>query len=105
MKKEKKDRLFGDYFLKINVGKKNLCSSKESPLKDLHELAAYLFTKGKTASEETQNANAEAENKKKQPNKEFQSNANLSSLARFLLSRLVKNSFLHLILCLWRILW
>lgn len=64
-----------------------LASSKESPLKDLHELAAYLFTKGKTASEETQNANAEAENKKKQPNKEFQSNANLSSLARFLLSR------------------
>ncbi|XP_024027846.1 serine/threonine-protein kinase 25 isoform X1 [Morus notabilis] len=64
-----------------------LSSSKESSLKDLHELAAYLFTKGKTASEETQNANAEAENKKKQPNKEFQSNANLSSLARFLLSR------------------
>lgn len=69
---------------------KNLCSSKESSLKDLHELASHVFSKGKTASEETQNANAEAENKKKQQNKEFHSNTNMSPLARFLLSRFVK---------------
>ncbi|KAF3442016.1 hypothetical protein FNV43_RR15932 [Rhamnella rubrinervis] len=64
-----------------------LASSKESSLKDLHELASHIFNKGKTASEETQNANAEAENKKKQQNKEFHSNTNMSPLARFLLSR------------------
>ncbi|ONI12636.1 hypothetical protein PRUPE_4G176700 [Prunus persica] len=60
-------------------------SSKESSLKDLQELAARIFTKGKTASEETQNT--KAEDKKRQQNKEFQSNANISPLARFLLSR------------------
>ncbi|KAL5564344.1 hypothetical protein UlMin_027508 [Ulmus minor] len=65
-----------------------LASSKESSLKDLHELAAHLFTKGKAASEEeTQNANTETDSRKKQQNKDFHSNANLSSLARFLLSR------------------
>ncbi|XP_061984321.1 uncharacterized protein LOC133703723 isoform X1 [Populus nigra] len=64
-----------------------LASSKESSLKDLQELAARLLSKGKTASEETQNANTEADNRKKQPTKEFNSNANLSPLARFLLSR------------------
>ncbi|KAM1356750.1 hypothetical protein ACFX13_031558 [Malus domestica] len=60
-------------------------SPKESSLKDLQELAARIFAKGKTASEETQNA--EADNKKRQQNKEVQSNANMSPLARFLLSR------------------
>ncbi|BFG24704.1 hypothetical protein CerSpe_109780 [Prunus speciosa] len=60
-------------------------SSKESSLKDLQVLAARIFTKGKTASEETQNT--KAEDKKKQQKKEFQSNANISPLARFLLSR------------------
>ncbi|XP_011029512.1 PREDICTED: serine/threonine-protein kinase dst4-like isoform X2 [Populus euphratica] len=64
-----------------------LASSKESSLKDLQELAARLLSKGKTVSEETQNANTEADNRKKQPTKEFNSNANLSPLARFLLSR------------------
>ncbi|KAF4367166.1 hypothetical protein CsatB_011580 [Cannabis sativa] len=64
-----------------------LSSSKESSLKDLHELASHIFTTEKTASEEIQNTIAEAENKKKQQNKEIHSNANLSSLARFLLSR------------------
>ncbi|XP_021667289.2 uncharacterized protein LOC110655329 isoform X2 [Hevea brasiliensis] len=65
-----------------------LSSSKESSMKELQELAARLFSKGKAAPEETQNANAEAENnKKKQQNKEYNSNANLSPLARFLLSR------------------
>ncbi|PQQ18564.1 germinal center kinase 1 isoform X3 [Prunus yedoensis var. nudiflora] len=49
------------------------------------ELAARIFNKGKTASEETQNT--KAEDKKKQQKKEFQSNANISPLARFLLSR------------------
>ncbi|KAJ9182923.1 hypothetical protein P3X46_006855 [Hevea brasiliensis] len=64
-----------------------LSSSKDSSMKDLQELAGRLFSKGKAAPEETQNANAEAENKKKQQNKEYNSNANLSPLARFLLSR------------------
>ncbi|XP_038691658.1 serine/threonine-protein kinase 24 isoform X3 [Tripterygium wilfordii] len=64
-----------------------LASSKESSLKDLQELAARIFSKGKTVLEETQNANAEADTKKKQQNKEHNSNANLSPLARFLLSR------------------
>ncbi|XP_050218122.1 uncharacterized protein LOC126668930 isoform X2 [Mercurialis annua] len=64
-----------------------LCSSKESSMKDLQELAARLFNKGKSALEETQNANTEAENKRKQQNKDFNSNPNLNPLARFLLSR------------------
>lgn len=63
-----------------------LASSKESSVKDLQELSSRIFTKGKTA-ESAQNANAEVDNKKKQPNKDVNSNANLSPLARFLLSR------------------
>ncbi|KAG2677866.1 hypothetical protein I3843_12G118800 [Carya illinoinensis] len=63
-----------------------LASSKESSLKDLQELAARLFTKVKPTLE-TQNSNSETDNKKKQQNKELNSNANLSPLARFLLSR------------------
>ncbi|XP_062169892.1 uncharacterized protein LOC133875700 isoform X2 [Alnus glutinosa] len=66
---------------------KQLASSKESSLKDLQELAARLFTKGKTMPEEMQNANSETDNKKKLQNKELNSNSNLSPLARFLLSR------------------
>ncbi|KAM7503983.1 hypothetical protein LguiB_002887 [Lonicera macranthoides] len=64
-----------------------LASSNESSLKDLQEQAARAFAKGKTALEHTENANAEIENKKKQQTKEINSNANLSPLARFLLSR------------------
>ncbi|THG06000.1 hypothetical protein TEA_000258 [Camellia sinensis var. sinensis] len=64
-----------------------LGSSKESSLKDLQELAARVFTKGKMAPEQAENANPEADSRKKQPNKEFHSNTNLSPLARFLLSR------------------
>ncbi|RVW79344.1 Serine/threonine-protein kinase svkA [Vitis vinifera] len=60
---------------------------KESSLKDLQELATRVFTKGKTAPEEAENANAEADNRKRQQNKELNSNPNLSPLARFLLSR------------------
>ncbi|KAK9938040.1 hypothetical protein M0R45_014800 [Rubus argutus] len=62
-------------------------SSKESSLKDLQELAARISSKGKTTSEETQNISKEADNKKRQQNKEYQSNANIGPLARFLLSR------------------
>lgn len=76
--------------IEIHVEDKIVCSSKDSSLKDLQELAARLFTKGKTMPEEMQNANSETDNKKKQPNKELNSNSNLSPLARFLLSRLVK---------------
>ncbi|KAL6199133.1 hypothetical protein ACLB2K_028920 [Fragaria x ananassa] len=68
----------------------NLCSSnssKETSLKDLHELAARIFSKGKTTSGEMRNTPTEADSKKSQQNKEFQSSANISPLARFLLSR------------------
>nr|GME02701.1 germinal center kinase 1-like isoform X1 [Ipomoea batatas] len=62
-----------------------LASSKESSLKDLQELAARILTKGKTEAAES--SSTETDSKKKQQNKELQSNANMSSLARFLLSR------------------
>lgn len=64
-----------------------LASSKDSSLKDLQELASRLFTKGKTMPDEMKSANSETNHQKKQPNKELNSNANLSPLARFLLSR------------------
>lgn len=64
-----------------------MCSSKEGSVQDLRDLAAQIFAKGKV---EMQATNAEADNKKKQVNKELNSNANMSPLARFLLSRLVK---------------
>ncbi|KVH93062.1 hypothetical protein Ccrd_004913, partial [Cynara cardunculus var. scolymus] len=62
-----------------------LASSKEPALKDLQEVATRGFSKGKTVTE-SEIANAEADAKKKQQNKEAQSHANLSPLARFLLS-------------------
>ncbi|KAI3774977.1 hypothetical protein L1987_49544 [Smallanthus sonchifolius] len=63
-----------------------LASSKEPSLKDLQEVAIRGFSKGKKVIE-PENVNAESDNKKKQQNKETQSNANLGPLARFLLSR------------------
>ncbi|KAL2496375.1 Protein kinase superfamily protein [Forsythia ovata] len=61
-----------------------LASSNETSLKDLQELASRIFAKGKI---ETPATNVEIDNKKKQQNKELHSNANMSPLARFLLSR------------------
>ncbi|KAL6529709.1 hypothetical protein OROGR_015332 [Orobanche gracilis] len=61
-----------------------LASSKERSLKDLQELAAQIFGKGKTEMPAT---NSEADSKKKQQSKEHNSNSNMSPLARFLLSR------------------
>ncbi|KAG8364912.1 hypothetical protein BUALT_Bualt18G0047800 [Buddleja alternifolia] len=61
-----------------------LASSKEGSLKDLQELAARIFVKGKM---ETPATNVEADSKKKQTNKDLHSNTNMSPLARFLLSR------------------
>ncbi|XP_011082702.2 serine/threonine-protein kinase svkA [Sesamum indicum] len=61
-----------------------LASSKEGSLKDLQELAARIFGKGKAELPAT---NTEADSKKKQQNKDHHSNANMSPLARFLLSR------------------
>ncbi|KAL0443547.1 UNVERIFIED_CONTAM: Serine/threonine-protein kinase [Sesamum latifolium] len=66
-----------------------LASSKEGSLKDLQELAARIFGKGKA---ETPATNTEADSKKKQQNKDHHSNANMSPLARFLLSRFVKKA-------------
>ncbi|KVI10481.1 Protein kinase, catalytic domain-containing protein, partial [Cynara cardunculus var. scolymus] len=63
-----------------------LASSKEPSLKNLQDVAIRGFSKGKKASEPPVNANPEADSKKKQQNKEAQSNANLSPLAKFLLS-------------------
>ncbi|KAJ6966400.1 germinal center kinase 1 isoform X1 [Populus alba x Populus x berolinensis] len=68
-----------------------LASSKESSLRDLQELEARLLSKDKTTPEETQNGNTDADSRKKQPTKEFNSNANLSPLARFLLSSIREN--------------
>ncbi|XVE50196.1 hypothetical protein DITRI_Ditri01bG0142500 [Diplodiscus trichospermus] len=67
-----------------------LASSKESSMKDMQELAARIFTKGKTTTEDTQNTNMETDSRKKQQHKELNSNSNLSPLARFLLSRFVE---------------
>ncbi|KAL8505795.1 hypothetical protein ACS0TY_016860 [Phlomoides rotata] len=61
-----------------------LASSKEDSVKDLQELAARIFVKGKI---EASGTNAEPDSKKKQSNKELHSNTNMSPLARFLLSR------------------
>ncbi|XP_022139482.1 germinal center kinase 1 isoform X1 [Momordica charantia] len=63
-------------------------SSKETSLKDLQDLATRLFAKIKTVpvSEDTQNV-PDSDSSKKIPNRELHSNSNLSSLARFLLSR------------------
>ncbi|CAA3006007.1 serine threonine- kinase 25-like isoform X1 [Olea europaea subsp. europaea] len=61
-----------------------LASSNETSLKDLQELASRIFAKGKN---ETPTSNVETDSKKKQQNKELHSNANMSPLARFLLSR------------------
>lgn len=64
-----------------------LGSSKEPSLKDLQDMGTHIFTKSAKAAEQNQNPNAEADGKKRQQNKEFLSNPNLSPLARFLLSR------------------
>ncbi|KAJ0846837.1 hypothetical protein HanRHA438_Chr15g0729421 [Helianthus annuus] len=64
-----------------------LASSKEPSLKNLQEVAIRGFSKGKKVNEQPENVNPEADSKNKQQNKEAQSNANLSPLARFLLSR------------------
>ncbi|KAK4355389.1 hypothetical protein RND71_024360 [Anisodus tanguticus] len=58
-----------------------LASSKDPSLKDLQDLAGRIFSKGKIEAESTEDS------KKKQQSKELNSNANLSPLARFLLSR------------------
>ncbi|TYI84816.1 hypothetical protein E1A91_D05G392400v1 [Gossypium mustelinum] len=63
-----------------------LASSKESSMKDMQELAARKFNKGKTTPEDAQNTNPETESRKRQQHKELPSNSNLSPLARFLLS-------------------
>ncbi|XP_007021552.2 PREDICTED: germinal center kinase 1 isoform X2 [Theobroma cacao] len=64
-----------------------LASLKEPSMKDIQELAARMFNKGKATPEDTQNANMEPDSRKKQQHKELNSNSNLSPLARFLLSR------------------
>lgn len=64
-----------------------LGSSKESSLKDLQELAARVFTRGNTTTKPAAAANSETDSRQKQQNEAHHSNANLSPLARFLLSR------------------
>ncbi|KAG9152552.1 hypothetical protein Leryth_023018 [Lithospermum erythrorhizon] len=61
-----------------------LASSRDSSLKDVQEVASRIFSNGNTERESA--AAAEVDRKKNQ-SKELQSNANLSPLARFLLSR------------------
>ncbi|KAM7280038.1 hypothetical protein ACFE04_007172 [Oxalis oulophora] len=64
-----------------------LASSKESAMKDLQELAARVFNRDKPA--EGRSNPSPDDNQKKHPSREINSNANLSPLARFLLSRFV----------------
>ncbi|GMI63638.1 hypothetical protein like AT3G15220 [Hibiscus trionum] len=64
-----------------------LASSKDASMKDMQELAAHKFNKGKMTPDDTQNTNRETDGRKKQQHKELPSNSNLSPLARFLLSR------------------
>ncbi|XP_010260289.1 PREDICTED: serine/threonine-protein kinase 4-like isoform X2 [Nelumbo nucifera] len=61
-------------------------SSKESTMKGLQEMAARIFTKGKTVAEESENANVEAVDRKRQ-HLQLSGNQNLSPLARFLIAR------------------
>ncbi|XP_073123497.1 uncharacterized protein [Henckelia pumila] len=61
-----------------------LSSSKENSLKDLQELSARIFGKDNAELPAT---STEGDGKKKQQSKELPSNANMSPLARFLLSR------------------
>ncbi|GER43071.1 kinase family protein [Striga asiatica] len=68
---------------------RRLASSKEGSMKDLQDLAARLFGKGKN---EVPPTSPEADSKKKQQTKEHNSNSNMSPLARFLLSRSVKDT-------------
>ncbi|XP_075488806.1 uncharacterized protein LOC142527768 isoform X1 [Primulina tabacum] len=70
-----------------------LSSSKESSLKDLQELSARIFGKGNV---EIRSTNTEGDSKKKQQIKELPSNANMSPLARFLLSRWQGHASRHL---------
>ena len=59
-------------------------------MKDMQELAAHMFNKGKTTPEDAKNINLETDSRKKQQHKELHSNSNLGPLARFLLSRFVE---------------
>ncbi|XP_047310545.1 serine/threonine-protein kinase 24-like isoform X2 [Impatiens glandulifera] len=73
-----------DYFVTRFL--QRLGSSKESSLKDLQDLAAHTFgKKDKLAVENKKKEDDDVQNKAQ--NKEFPSSANLSPLARFLLSR------------------
>ncbi|GER53846.1 kinase family protein [Striga asiatica] len=62
-----------------------LASSNDGSMKDLQDLAARIFVKAKIEIPST--SSEAADNKKKQQNKEHNSNSNMSPLARFLLSR------------------
>ncbi|KAI4388133.1 hypothetical protein MLD38_000491 [Melastoma candidum] len=73
--------------LLISILLQILASSKESSLKDIKEMATQMFSKGKVSAENPVPGSAEPDNRKKQPSKDSSSNANLSPLARFLLSR------------------
>lgn len=65
-----------------------LCSSKESSLTGLQNLATTIFTKDPIVPAET--GNASIDSKKMHHNEELSGNANLSPLAKFLLTRYVK---------------
>ncbi|KAI4321852.1 hypothetical protein MLD38_035184 [Melastoma candidum] len=73
----------GDVLISKLIGM--LASSTESSLKDLQEIATQAFSKGETPTEKP--GTGSSGNHKKQPDRDYNSNANLSPLARFLLSR------------------
>ncbi|KAI4321858.1 hypothetical protein MLD38_035190 [Melastoma candidum] len=73
----------GDVLISKLIGM--LASSTDSSLKDLQEMATQAFSKGETPTEKP--GTRSSGNHKKQPDRDYNSNANLSPLARFLLSR------------------
>ncbi|KAK6134633.1 hypothetical protein DH2020_031643 [Rehmannia glutinosa] len=70
----------GSSELLVNKLLQRLASSNEGSLKDLQDLAAQIFGKGKIEIPAT---SSEADSKKKQQNKEHNSNSNMSPLARW----------------------
>lgn len=63
------------------INREFINSSKEASVKEVQDMAIRVFAK---------TTPADAENKRKQANKEFSSNTNVSPLGRFLLSRFVR---------------
>lgn len=80
------DPLYIDLMFILFTQVKWLCSSKESSLKGLQELAERMFMKGTQPIKDV-DANLEVESRKKQSFMDPSEDSNLSPLAKFLLTR------------------